>query len=33
MGDVNMEAISKMRIYLRNEGLILPKAPIREFYS
>ncbi len=33
MGDVNEEAISKVRIYLRKEGLILPKAPIREFYS
>ncbi len=27
------DAIAKVRVYLRNEGIILPKKPIKEFYS
>ena len=33
MDDLEREAVSRIRIYLRSEGLILPKAPIKEFYS
>lgn len=27
------EVISKVRIFLREEGVIVPKGPIKEFYS
>ncbi len=30
---MNMEATSKIREYLKKEGLIFPKAPVKEFYS
>ena len=33
MDSLEKEATSKIRIYLRREGLMLPKVPIKEFYS
>jgi hypothetical protein len=29
----NPEVLSKMRVFLREEGVIIPKGPIKEFYS
>ncbi|MDQ7082098.1 MAG: hypothetical protein Q9N34_03265 [Aquificota bacterium] len=33
MKDIQRDATAKVRIYLRNEGILLPKNPIKEFYS
>jgi hypothetical protein len=27
------EVLSKVRVFLREEGVIIPKGPIKEFYS
>jgi hypothetical protein len=28
----NPEVLSKVRVFLREEGVIIPKGPIKEFY-
>ncbi|WP_304092732.1 hypothetical protein [Hydrogenobacter thermophilus] len=28
-----LEAVSKIRVFLKDEGFIVPKKPVQEFYS
>ena len=30
---IDPEVLSKVRVFLREEGVIIPKGPIKEFYS